>query len=131
MMSSIQQLKWDFLAKKVQFLLFNDNGYLIESCDSLFKTNTLKNLPISQWGPFFESISHLFPALKKGETPLHFYGMETPLPHLTGFYDVELFRIEQKKTNPILITIYELTTQYTKFRHLQQQLNNSMITNEL
>lgn len=104
-----------------QMLLLDINAYVVESCDTLFTTSSLKSIPTTKWSPFIESIFSYLATLESGTPEILFSRVEQPLPELQGFYDFTFAPLTIREKKYILWTIYDYTTLYKELQRNQQR----------
>jgi signal transduction histidine kinase len=131
-MARIKQIKQRELNKFNQIVLLDENGHVVESCDSIFSISALPlGQSVLEWSPFMESI---FPALMdlSPENPeMRFTKLEKPFPFLAGYYDFTFSRVVFDGTTYILWSIYDYTPIYKDFLQYQQKRNELEIHRQL
>lgn len=115
--------KRDTFSKFSQLLLIDEEGYIVESCDSVFSTKTVKRKPIQDWLPFFESIFHPLQAMDVGAPEIRFSKVESPSKFLPGYYDFTFSKAKLEDAEGILWCIFDYTELYTNLMFYQQQHN--------
>ncbi len=122
-MIDINALKQKRLKGFNQILLIQEDGMLAQSCDAIFATTPLKEIPIYQWFPFIESIFHVVKDRKIDEPDLVFPRVEHPASFLKGYYDFIFSKIEDNGKHYILWSIFDFTALYKNLIQFQQQRN--------
>ena len=103
-----------------QTLLINEDAMLLQSCDSLFATDDLRNRNIILYFPFLESVfDDLLKRLKK-ENRIVFKGVETKHSFLPGYYDYIFNVMYKNKKKVIKWQILDTTIPYQAIKINQQ-----------
>jgi len=128
-MTFLEQYKYKYFSRRTQFILFDFNGHLIESCDSLFSTKPFADMLINDWFLFMESIFAPLKTLKVGKR-ITFSAIEPKFPALSGIYDFDfsIHLIEGEKM--CCWVINDCTEQYRKYQKIQQECNELKIIQE-
>ena len=125
-MTDIETYKLQYLSKHAQFIVLDINGLLLQSCDSLFPTQNLKQDPVYTWFKLLESIFEAIKTLEPDQEII-FPRVEEPADYLSGNYDFTFIRISQKE---ILLIIYDHTELYNRLRNFQQKCNQVNVENQ-
>ncbi len=131
MKTNIQKYRQNRLAKFCQILLVREDGYLVESCDSIFSTTNLKDTRVPEWFPFIESIFDSLCHLSINDKEMLFSKVEVPADFLPGYYDFTFSKILVDNVEFILWEIYDYTTIYEDFRNYQQKRNELEIQRQI
>ncbi len=116
------------MAKFCQVVLVGKDGTFAGSCDSIFQTQNLRNLPVQSWFPFLESIFSMLYGLDK---ELVFAKVESPASFLPGCYDFTFSNVTIDEKDFLLWEVYDYTTLYEDFRQYQQKRNELEIQRQL
>ncbi len=127
----IKQVKHQKLAKFCQVILMDMEGNMVNSCDSIFVTEELKQTLVYDWFPFLESIFPVLLSLKKEDGPLRFSKVEEPSEFLPGYYDFSFSKVELEGGHFILWEIYDYTAIYEDFKQYQQKRNELEIQRQI
>lgn len=130
-MIALDALKTKRLKNFNQIILCNDEGQLLQSCDSIFPTEPLRQTPVYLWFPFIESIFHIAKDLQVSDAELLFPKIEFPAPFLLGYYDFSFSRIIDGDTSYILWSIYDYTALYKDLIQFQQERNELEINRQI
>jgi len=124
-MTKLNKYQLTHLSRNTQFILFNLQGKLLESCDSLFSTKALRHKIVFEWFPFLESVSYALQMMEPGQEML-FQRLQKPAIQLLGAYDFKIVR-PLTEQNMFLLTIMDYTQMYRQYQDLQQQYNELYI----
>ena len=125
----LQDFKSKFLRSWVQFVLMDEEGNLLETCNTLFGfPDSFGNL--FEEIPFLDSISQLLSDLKMGEE-VSFPCINVELLGFKGFCDYVFHKINYQERNSTLWILMNFSDHYTNLINLQQQRNESVIQKEL
>ena len=117
----IQKVRDKYLQNKIQTIILNKKGLVLESDNLLFPTEL--NEPIEDLHPFFESFfSEL---LKKNNVEETFYCIHLDIFDIKGSYDI-YFNSGSKTENPYLI-FFDFTQRYSFFQTVAQEKNESVL----
>ena len=125
----LQDFKTKFLRSWVQFVLLNEEGDLLETCNTLFRFPDLPGNLYDQI-PFLESISDLLSDLKTGEE-ISFPCINVDFSGFQGYCDYVFHKINDAGQSRVLWIIMNFSDHYTNLIDLQQQRNESVIQKEL
>jgi hypothetical protein len=105
---------------RVQRLLLDENGRILESDDSIFSTKNFAGKSVVEWFPFFENVwsSIVFSEKKSSET--EFKAVQFAERELPGIYDFHFFVNFLEKKSVVVWTILEQTEQYLMLQKRQQ-----------
>ncbi len=117
----IQEVRNKYLSDKIQTVILNKKGIILESDDLLFKTK-IGSL-IEDLHPFFETL--FTDLLKKNNIDDTFYCIHLEVNDVKGSYDV-YFNSGSKTENPYLI-FYDFTQRYSFFQTVAQEKNESVL----
>jgi signal transduction histidine kinase/ActR/RegA family two-component response regulator len=109
-------------AESSQFILLDNNGYVMESDDVLFAINT--EIQIQQFHPFFSGFT-AFVESKKDKLSLKCLHID--FSKKNGIVDVEFIK---NKTHVLLI-LQDFTDHYNEYQLVAQARNESVIKSEL
>ena len=122
-MRRIELYKVEKLSKFSQLILLDQRSVIVESCDSIFDTYNLRNIPATTWFPFLESIYEQLNNLEVNGPEIKFAKVEKPFEQLSGYYDFTFSKILLDNENFILWSIYDYTDLYIDFMEYQQKRN--------
>ena len=117
----IQKVRDSYLKNKIQTIILDKKGYVLES-DNLLFTVAL-NQSIQDLHPFFESV--FIDLLKKSNLEETFYCVHLDIENIKGSYDI-YFNSGSKTENPYLI-FYDFTLRYSFFQTVAQEKNVSVL----
>ena len=117
----IQKVRDKYLQNKIQIVVLDKKGLVLESDNLLFPTDL--NQPIQDLHPFFESF--FTDLLKKNDFEETFYCVHLDIYDLKGSYDI-YFNTGSKTENPYLI-FYDFTSRYSFFQTVAQEKNESIL----
>jgi two-component system, sensor histidine kinase len=117
----IQTVRDKYLQNKIQTVVLNKKGLVLESDNLLFQTDL--NQPIQDLHPFFESF--FTDLLKKNDFEDTFYCVHLDIYDIKGSYDI-YFNSGSKTENPYLI-FYDFTSRYNFFQTVAQEKNESVL----
>lgn len=128
-MTLLEQYRTEYINQHYQFMLFDLNGLLMESCDSLFSTKQLASKPVQTWFSFMES---LFESLKVSgiNKDLIFKAVKPLFSELSGIYDFRFSVLESEGRKAYRWIIIDYTSQYEEYQKLQQKYNDLKIIHE-
>lgn len=125
-MTKFTKYQLTHLSRNTQFVLFDIEGKLLESCDSLFKTPSFDDKAVFEWFPFLEGIADVLQTMDPGQEML-FQRVQKPSTKLSGAYDFLIIRQPTPEENTLLLIITDYTQMYRKYQALQQQFNELYI----
>ena len=117
----IQKIRDKYLQDKIQTIVLNKKGLVLESDNLLFPTDI--NAPIQDLHPFFENL--FTDLLKKNGLAEIFYCVHLDIYNIKGSYDI-YFNSGSKTENPYLI-FYDFTQRYSFFQTVAQEKNESVL----
>lgn len=129
-MKPLEAYKIKRIEKSSQFILLDESGAFVDSCNSLFSTNTLRSTEVKFWAPFIESVFDSILQLEVGSPELYFSKVQSPSDQLLGFYDFSFSKIELEGKKHLLWIIYDYTSVYKEFFAYQQNRNELILKNE-
>ena len=130
-MQKLEKYKTQKLSKFSQLIILNDQGFIEESCDSIFATDPFLSQAFTLYFPFLESIFDLLLELKVNGEELKYAKIESPLEELPGVYDFTFARVLLDGQDYILWSIYDYTDLYEDFKQYQQKRNELEIHREM
>ncbi len=129
-MKQLEEYKINRIKQSSQFVLLNESGKFVASCDSLFPATKQINVEVKYWSPFIESVFDSLLELQIGDAELYFSKVQSPKEDLLGFYDFSFSKIELEGKKYILWIIYDYTHVYKEFFAYQQNRNELILKNE-
>uniref|UniRef100_UPI004047D521 sensor histidine kinase n=1 Tax=Roseivirga sp. TaxID=1964215 RepID=UPI004047D521 len=123
-MNHLDQIKLQEVASKIQVVIFDTDGILVESCNTLFKVEQDANL-FDQF-IFLESLAEVFVSMEKGS------GHDFPEVEWTEQVNA-LFNLSFRKVTEDRIqwVIFDKTADYDRLLGIQQSRNESAINEEV
>ena len=118
----IQEVRNKYLSDKIQTIILNKKGTILESDDLLFQTKL--NTSIEDLHPFFESL--FTDLLKKTNFEDTFYCIHLDVNNVKGSYDV-YFNSGNANENPYMI-FYDYTKRYAFYQTVAQEKNESVLS---
>ncbi len=128
-MTFLERYKYNYFSRHSQLILFDFNGYLMESCDSLFSTQSFANTSMTSWFLFMESVFESLKTLEIGEK-IKFNAVEPQFSALPGIYDFDFFIHLLDKQKICCWVINDCTEQYKQYQIMQQESNDLKIIQE-
>ncbi|WP_020528562.1 hybrid sensor histidine kinase/response regulator [Flexithrix dorotheae] len=125
---TLKEIKHQYIQSKSQFILFDDQGKCLDSCDTLFQISKLEGSIFSHI-PFLESMVEAFPTLPLDEE-FDFPCINLTLNGIEGYYDIILKRITYENDIANLCILQDFTHHYEHLIVLQQERNESAIKSE-
>ncbi len=130
-MQKIEKYKSQKLSHFNQLIILNDEGNILDSCNSIFEVGPFQDRPFTQYFPFLESIFPNLLELQIDSPELRFTKIEAPIAALPGIYDFTFTRMSIDGRQVILWSIYDYTNLYEDLRQYQQKRNELEIHREL
>ena len=125
----LKDFKSKFLQSWIQFVLIDEEGNLLETCNTLFSfPGSFGNL--YDGIPFLDSINQMLAELKTGEE-ISFPCINVELLGFTGFCDYVFQKINYHGRECTLWILMNFSDHYSNLMDLQQQRNESVIQKEL
>ncbi len=122
-MKTLTNYKINQLTKFNQLILLDYKGFVVQSCDSIFSTTSLKDSPIQNKVVFIESIFNSLVKLKPSDPEIRFTKVEIPANFLPGYYDFTFSSVLLDKEKYILWSIFDYTDLYLDLMKYQQRKN--------
>ena len=110
-----------------QIIILDEDVEFVGSDDLLFSTEKLKDISVSKWFPFIESIHENLKKIKVSEEEVIFSRVESPAEYLPGSYDFSFLKIEKDGKEYIRWNIYDYTNVYSYLTKYQQLKNEKDI----
>lgn len=123
-MTKLDQVKLQQVASKIQVTIFDETGKILESCDTLLKTD--KNEPIFDQFIFLQSLQEVFKKMPLGEC--HTFPEVEWEEQRQGLFSLTF---EKLKNGQIQLVIFDKTSDYSKILLSQQSRNDSSISEEI
>jgi len=111
-----------------QNILFDDNGFIVDSDEQIFDTSSLQGDSLTNHFPFIDSILGVLQQLAPGEPALSFDRVETVYYDLEGIYN---YSFSKEIRNGNLVTCWQIidqTENYTSERNEQQTRQENIIS---
>lgn len=122
-MNARYNIKKRRVAKFCQTIIFDLNGQVIESCETLFTISSYDSSNVVNWFDFMESVFPSILELKVGDQEISFTKIHAPSNFLPGFYDFTFSKIKIENTEYILWYTYDYTNVYQDLLDYQQKKN--------
>lgn len=127
---NLEQVKKLYLEKDYQFLLLNELGILVDSCNTLSDLTSWHGTPIYDNIPFFETLKLDLEQLNLGERK-HYNCFSFPFNNRQGTYDVSIQKEFLGGDFHFICVIEDRTQQYKYWLSIQQERNLSQINEEV
>lgn len=124
MSNSLVQEKLAYFHHRSQYVVFNNEGYVKDSCQTLFEIPSA--VSIYEHITFMEAMQDPFTQLSPGED-INFLCINTTLMGREGYYN---FYIKRQSKNVLKWFIYDLTEFYSYLQPWQQERNDQAIASE-
>tara|TARA_R110001599_G_scaffold116148_6_gene283575 strand:- start:826 stop:2703 length:1878 start_codon:yes stop_codon:yes gene_type:complete len=123
-MDKLDQVKLQQVASKIQVTIFDEAGKVLESCDTLLKTD--KNESIFDQFIFIQSLEEVFKSMSSGER--HTFPEVEWEEQRQGLFSLTFDKLENGQ---IQLVILDKTSDYPKILLNQQSRNDSIINEEV
>tara|TARA_R110000796_G_scaffold96719_1_gene203147 strand:+ start:597324 stop:599204 length:1881 start_codon:yes stop_codon:yes gene_type:complete len=123
-MDKLSQVKLQQVASKIQVTIFDEAGKILESCDTLLKTD--KGEPIFNQFIFLQSLQEVFTTMLKGEC--HAFPEVEWEEQRQGLFSLTFEKLEN---GHLQLVILDKTSDYPKILLNQQSRNDSAINEEI
>lgn len=117
----IQKIRDKYFADKIQTIILNKKGTIIESDNFLFTINSNTNIELLH--PFFET--NFIDLLKNNNFEETYYCIHLEVNNVSGSYDV-YFNSGNNDDHPFLI-FFDYTTRYSFYQNIAQEKNESIL----
>ena len=124
----MQYSKQDNLNENAQNILFDDEGFIIESDEQIFDTSSIREASLVRYFPFIDSILNTLQQLSPDEPAINFAKVETTYQGLRGIYD---YYFSKKIIDGNLVTHWQVidkTKDYIVERDKQQDRQDNIIS---
>jgi len=126
---SPKDLKYQFLNRYHQVVIFDLEGNLLDSCNSMIDLQKLPTQNVFDQWPVLESIREALTQLEELEIPFRLPAVELSLPELKGIFDFE-FSAHPDQEGHIVWLLIDQTRIYRYFRRVQQERNMLLLEKE-
>ena len=123
---NIKDLKLLFLKHMVQVVVFDNNGVLVESCNSIIDFSKITGSSFYDHHPMIESIKTQIWKLKPQDDPIQLPCVETHTDGKTLFLDYYIGR-HPENPNWSVCCFLDQTNYYDELRFVQQERNELII----
>jgi signal transduction histidine kinase/DNA-binding response OmpR family regulator len=123
-MNRLDQIKLQEVASKIQVIVFNNDGVLIESCDTLIKVAS--NTKVYDQFIFLESLADVFGTMEIGER--HDFPEVEWTEQVNALFNLSFQKIAEDR---IQLVIFDKTADYDRLLGIQQSRNDSAINEEV
>ena len=127
---SISEFQVQYLKDQHQFIILNDKGSVLLSCNSLVNLEKNYGQNINDLFPMYDSLAIETDHLSNAEK-VSFYGFSFQFETGYGTYDISLMRIQHEDETCLLLTLEDRTEQYQYWLNIQQEGNVSLINKEI
>ena len=124
---NLDTLKFEYFKPNSQVILFDENGMVTTSCDTMVRV--APGLNVFEEVPFLQGLQELVQSLRPG-ADLTYRCVHTSLFGLTTFFD---FCIREHSSSPdktYMFAFYDFKDQYLNILELQQERNVGHIQNQ-
>ena len=111
-----------------QNILFDDDGFIVDSDEQIFDTSSLHGDSLTRHFPLIDSILSILQQLEPGEQDLRFSKIETVFKGLEGIYDYSFSRQIRNGSLVISWKVIDKTEEYIIERDKQQTEQNDIIS---
>ncbi len=118
----LEKYREQYINRSIQFTFVDQKGIVVESDEVLFELKTGSS--IYEFHPFFESLGAI---LESPEEEISFHCVHLSLEEDLLITDIKAL----KKTDGLLLIIYDLTQHYNSYQLATQARNESIIKTEL
>ncbi|MEM6345221.1 MAG: hypothetical protein AAF927_15125 [Bacteroidota bacterium] len=126
---SLKEHKYQLLNRYHQIIIFDLEGKLLDSCNSMIDLKQLPNQNVFDQWPVLESVRPALHQLEDLEVPFRLPAVELSLPELKGIFDFE-FSIHPEYPEQIVWLLIDQTRIYRYFRRIQQERNMLLLEKE-
>ncbi|MEL7534541.1 MAG: hypothetical protein AAFN10_24760 [Bacteroidota bacterium] len=126
---SPKDLKYQFLNRYHQVIIFDLKGNLLGSCNSMIDLDQLPNQNVFDQWPVLESVRPALSQLEELDIPFRLPAVELSLPELKGIFDFE-FSVHPEQPEQIIWLLIDQTRIYRYFRRIQQERNMLLLEKE-
>jgi signal transduction histidine kinase/CheY-like chemotaxis protein len=123
-MNRLDQIKLHEVASKIQVIVFNNDGVLIESCDTLIKV--APNTKVYDQFIFLESLADVFGTMEIGER--HDFPEVEWTEQVDALFNLSFQKMAEDR---IQLVIFDKTADYDRLLGIQQSRNDSAINEEV
>lgn len=116
------------LSSNAQNILFDDEGFIVESDEQIFDTSSIQDASLTRHFPLIDSILSILQQLAPGEPDLCFSRVETVFNGLEGIYDYSFSRKIRNGNLVICWKVIDKTEAYTIQRDKQQAEQDDIIS---
>jgi hypothetical protein len=124
---SIQKKKVAKIHQNQQQILLNQDGYIIESNDTIFSTQSLRHQPVGEWSMFISSFFNEIRKLQLDSPELLVKRVETVTDFTVGkLFDCSFMRVQWNDSDSVFVwTIFDYPAEIFKSIRQQQQFVNT------
>lgn len=114
-----------------QQIYLSPEGYILESCDSLFPTEVLRGQPLAAVFPVLESCWSAFSQPENADfREFALPGVHLEFPGVTGIFDLRFLKVWLGQREAIFWFIAEKTSRYRRRQAEQQRRNERSLSPE-
>ena len=129
-MSELTKYKTNYLAKRSQFVIFDFDGLLLNSCNTLIDLSQYKSNSLFEKFPIIESLCAQFNDLEVNGETISIPRIEMKIDEEDRYFDYIFSKIEVENSHSILLIINDYTAQYEYLIKVQQERNEAIVDNE-
>ncbi len=127
----LQKFKSQFNPSGYQFVLLDNQGIIVESCNTLFNLDFYQGLSAFTFIPFLESIQETLIEMNVTDKPLYFPRLDIPFFSHHHIYDFTFQRFRpNNEASFIAWVVKDNTLQYHYLRQVQQERNMAIVKSE-
>ncbi len=119
---NLNELKLSILNQYAQLVVFDRSGTIVDSCNSLVDLSAAIGRSAYDLFPFIDSIQHDLHVLDTGSENLTYWGVESSIYGLDGFFDFEV-AIHESADDCYLWLIQERSEFYRTYQEVQGERN--------
>lgn len=127
---SIKEHKLKYLSPKVQLVVIDEQGYLLNTCHTFIQISPDKGQTIFEMFPFLASIQDTLLQLPMGKE-LYFPRVEVTIKERDWIFDYIFYKDTIEGKTCLVWVIQDLTTQYGHLYNIQQERNEYIVKEEM
>lgn len=122
----INDYKSAWLFPSCQIVVFNNGGFLIESCNTFINIGMYKDKSLFEVFPMLESLKKYLIGLRQADAPIHIPRVESYINDKFHVFDFVFIRAADNPNN-LVWHMQNLTQQYMHLLKVQQERNEFYI----
>jgi len=123
---TLEEIQISYLNQEHQFIIFNNEGTILESSNTLFDLTTYYGESLFDLIPLFEALKDEISMLIE-DSYFSYHCMGVTLMEREGFYDI----VFSRRGNNLVCVIEDRSSQYRYWMTMQQDKNEAVIDKEL